>query len=82
MTYHGDLKTINRNANQALNSFRIMQKDFHQEDGHSWDVDQKRCGILLMVADHKENGNRVAELMMMKFGESKHPVFRSTSPLS
>ena len=26
--------------------------------------------------------NRVAELMMLKFGESGHPVFRSTSPLS
>ena len=26
--------------------------------------------------------DRVAELMMFKFGESKHPVFRSTSPLS
>ena len=26
--------------------------------------------------------DRVAELMMLKFGESKHPVFRSTSPLS
>ena len=26
--------------------------------------------------------DKVAELMMLKFGESKHPVFRSTSPLS
>ena len=26
--------------------------------------------------------NRVAELMMIKFGESGHPVFRATSPLS
>ena len=26
--------------------------------------------------------DRIAELMMFKFGESKHPVFRSTSPLS
>ena len=26
--------------------------------------------------------DRVAELMMLKFGERKHPVFRSTSPLS
>ena len=26
--------------------------------------------------------DRVAELMMIKFGESGHPVFRSTSPLS
>ena len=31
---------------------------------------------------HKENGDRVAELVMIKFGESKHPVFRATSPLS
>ena len=26
--------------------------------------------------------DRVAELMMIKFGESRHPVFRATSPLS
>ena len=26
--------------------------------------------------------DKVAELMMIKFGESGHPVFRSTSPLS
>ena len=26
--------------------------------------------------------DRVAELLMLKFGESRHPVFRSTSPLS
>ena len=34
--------------------------------------------------DSKPQGewDRVAELMMLKFGESKHPVFRSTSPLS
>ena len=33
--------------------------------------------------DSKPQGewDRVAELMMIKFGESKHPVFRSTSPL-
>ena len=45
-------------------------------------MDQKRSGILLLNANHKENGDRVAELMMLKFGESRHPVFRSTSPLS
>ena len=26
--------------------------------------------------------DRVAELMMIKFGESGHPIFRATSPLS
>ena len=34
----------------------IKAKDFHQEDGHSSDLDQKRSGILLMIANHKENG--------------------------
>ena len=33
---------------EALNSFRFMPKDFHQEDGHSLDLDQKRSGILLL----------------------------------
>ena len=34
--------------------------------------------------DSKPQGerDRVAELMMIKFGESGHPVFRSTNPLS
>ena len=55
-TFHGDLKTINRNAMLTPTSFLSMQEDFHQEDGHSSDLDQKRSGILFMVADHKENG--------------------------
>ena len=35
----------------------ICKKDFFQQDvGHFSDLDQKRSGILLMVANHKENG--------------------------
>ena len=30
----------------------------------------------------QEEWDRVAELMMIQFGESRHPVFRATSPLS
>ena len=63
-------------------SFLSVQEDFHQEDGHSKDPDQKRNGILLMVADHKENVTESLLLKMIKFGESGHPVFRATSPLS
>ena len=37
-------------------SFLITREDFHQEYGHSSGLDQKRSGIRLMVADHKENG--------------------------
>ena len=32
------------------------KKIFHQEDGHSSDLHQKRSGILLMNANRKENG--------------------------
>ena len=56
MTPHGDLKTMNRNVTLTPTSFLSMHEDFHQEDGHSSDLDQKKSGILLVVADHKENG--------------------------
>ena len=56
MTSHGDLKTMNRNANLIPTSFLSMREDFHQEDGHSSYLDQRRSGILLMTANHKENG--------------------------
>ena len=55
-TSHGDLKTMNRNTNLAPISFLFMRKDFHQEDGHSSDLDQKRSGNLFMKANHKVNG--------------------------
>ena len=38
--------------------------------------------VLLMLTDHKVNGTESAELLMIKFGESGHPIFRATGPLS
>ena len=75
-------KTMNGNANQALSSFLCVQKDFHQENGYSSDLYQKRSGF--SIHEYKPQGewDRVAELMMIKFGQSGHPVFRATSPLS
>ena len=58
-TSHRNFKKISENANQAPNSFRLMQKDFHREDGHSSDLDQKRRGILLLNVNHKENGTEL-----------------------
>ena len=77
---HGDLKTMKRNANLTPTSFLFMREYFHQEDGHSSDLDQKWYS----THESKPQGewDRVAELMMIKYGESGHPVFRSTSPLS
>ena len=34
----------------------LFAKDSQQDFGHSSDLDQKRSGILLVVADHKESG--------------------------
>ena len=58
-----------------------MRKDFHQEKGHSSDLDQKKW---YSTHEYKPQGekDRVAEQMMIKFAESGHQVFRSTSPLS
>ena len=50
-----DLKTMNRNAMLSPTAFLSVQEDFHQEDGRSSDLDQKRSGIPLMTTDHKEN---------------------------
>ena len=36
----------------------------------------------LSKKDFQGEWDRIAELMMLEFGESRHPVFRSTSPLS
>ena len=58
-----------------------MREDFHQENGHSSDLDQRRNDILLTNTSHKE-WERVAEQMIVKFAEGGHPIFRATSPLS
>ena len=80
MTSHGDLKTMNGNAMLTPTSFLYLQKDSHQDGGHFSDLDQIRSGTLLILTEGE--WDRVAELMMIKFGESGHPVFRATSPLS
>ena len=58
MTSHGDLKTMNGNAMLTPTSFLYMQEDFHQEDGHSSDLDQRQGGILLTMRDLEENGTK------------------------
>ena len=40
-------------------SFLIRREDFHQEEGHSSDLDQGRNGILLTNTIHKENGTKL-----------------------
>ena len=82
MTSHGDLNTMNRNAKLTPTSFLFMQEDFYQEDGHSSDLDQKKKWYSTHGSKPQGEWDRVAELMMINFGESGHPVFRATSPWS
>ena len=65
-----------------LNSFLFLQEDLEQDNGHfSVLVQGKRCIPSVKIV-HKVNGTKIAKLMMLKFGESGHPVFRATCPLS
>ena len=50
------MRISGRNANEASTSFVFVREDFHQEDGHSSVLDQKRSCILLMTTNHKMNG--------------------------
>ena len=43
---------MNKNENLTPTSFLSMREDFHQEDAHFSDLDQKRSGILLMMKFH------------------------------
>ena len=81
MTSYGDTKTMKRNVLLLPHLCPSSQKDFQQDVGHSSDLAQRQSGIPLT----KRPGgkwDRVAELMIITFGESGHPVFRATSPFS
>ena len=82
MTPHGDQRTTRKNASQMLNSFLSLQRDSEQDNGHSSGLDQRKSGILSVKTVNKVNGTKIAEKMMLTFAESRHPVFRATSPLS
>ena len=82
MTSYGELKTMKRNVLLTPHLCLYLPKDFQQDIGHSSDLDQKQSGLLLATKDQQGEWDKVAELMMIKFGESGHPVFRATSPSS
>ena len=63
--FHNNERECESNETSVL----FMRKDFHQEDGHSSDLEQKKR--LLMTTNHKKEWDKVAE-----------SFFRFTSPLS
>ena len=59
-----------------------MRRDLEQDNGHSSDLDQRRSGTLISEDSPQGEWDRIAEQVMLTFAESRHPVCRSTSPLS
>ena len=62
---HVDVQRHLREISRQGTGMRIKRQtrfylcDFHQEDDQSSDLGQKRSGILLMIANHKENGTEL-----------------------
>ena len=75
MTSYGEWKTMNRNVSVFANIFPAGRWSFlGPRSEKKW----------YSTYNERPRGewDRVAELMMIKFRESGHPVFRATSPLS
>ena len=66
---------MNRSANLTPTSFLFMREDFHREDGHSSDLDQRRSGYSTYDSRPQGECDRVAELMMMKVQRKRTPQF-------
>ena len=81
-TSHGDQKIMKKNATQMLDSFLYLQEDSEQDNGSFLGPGSEKKWYSISEYSPQGEWDRVAEQMMLKFGESKHPVFRSTSPLS
>ena len=80
MTSHGDLKTMNGNANSDLVS--IFAKRFPTGRWSFFGLGSEKKWCSTYNERSQREWERVAESMMIRFGESGHPVFRATSPLS
>ena len=82
MTSYGEIKTINRNVLLIPHLWLYLQK---KSTAGRWSFLGPGSDTKWHSIDKERPGgewDRVAELMMIKFGESGHLVFRATSPLS
>ena len=55
----------------------MLRKDV----GHFWSLDARRNCVEPILKNLTENGTKIAEVMMLNFAESGHPVVRATSAL-
>ena len=59
-----------------------MQRDLEQDKWSFFGPGSEKKWYSISEDSPQEEWDRIAEQMMLKFVECKHPVFRSTSPSS
>ena len=82
MTSYGDLKTMNGNAMLTPTLCLYLQKRFPAGRWSFLGPGSEKKWYSTHYSKPQREWGRVAELMMIKFSESGHPVFRATSALS
>ena len=80
-TLYREKKEMQRNVKIIPVKLRIMIADFLAVIGHSWALDQRRNGSELFFDKPNRKWDRTAEIMMLNFADSGHPIFRATSAL-
>ena len=82
MTSYGDLQTMNGNALLTPHLCLYLQKKIPAGRWSFLGPGSEKNWYSTYIDRPRGEWDRVSELMMLKFGESGHPVFRATSPLS
>ena len=82
MTSSGELKTMNRNVLLMPHLCLYLQRRFPEGRWSFLGLGSEKKWYSTCIDRRQGEWDRVAEVMMIKFGESGHPVFRATSPLS
>ena len=82
MTSYGDLKTMNGNAMLTPILCLFSAKKFPAGRWSFLGPGSEKKWYSTYIDRPRGEWDRVAELMIIKFRESGHPVFRATSPFS
>ena len=77
-----DQETMKKNASRMLNFFLFVQERFGIGQWSFLGPRSEKKWYSTYIDRPRGEWDRIAEKMMIKYGESKHPVFRATSPLS
>ena len=73
---------MKKKASQMLDSFLYVQRDLETGQWSFLGPGSEKKRYSISADSPQGEWGRMAEKMMLEFGESGHPVFRATSPLS